>query len=360
MLNRGDRSVIAVAPGKELNNPLSGSVVDLCPVGALTHRNWRFNTRIWFTKQTDGICSGCSTGCNVKVAERDGLVVQVKARSNGAVNKSWLCDEGRYGFSRFLPENRQVEHEVGGVPSSFEQAISAASAGLKGGDLLVLVEPSATLEDLAVIKALTEKEKGKLVIAHRERSLSDVEKILISPNYSANIGGAEWLDLASASAAAEYSEALAAAAAGKFKRIIFFGNSLIGELPTEFKGEPFIVSVITDSSSPLRKISKVVIAGRSIVERSGLLINSAQRLQYTDRFVEFPAGTIQHWKVAAKLMSGGAAATNNANADRDITMWLIGSEPRLKGLSINQIKNSGVCMKSYTPTTGGVVIQGAA
>ncbi|MCB0340577.1 MAG: NADH dehydrogenase subunit, partial [Bdellovibrionales bacterium] len=62
MLNRGDRSVIAVQPGKELNNPLSGTVVDLCPVGALTHRDWRFNTRIWYTKQTPGICPGCSTG----------------------------------------------------------------------------------------------------------------------------------------------------------------------------------------------------------------------------------------------------------------------------------------------------------
>ncbi|RIL10086.1 MAG: hypothetical protein DCC75_05095, partial [Proteobacteria bacterium] len=67
MLNRGDRSVIAVNPGRVLDNPLSGTVVDLCPVGALTHRSWRFNTRIWFTKQTDSICPGCSTGCNVKV-----------------------------------------------------------------------------------------------------------------------------------------------------------------------------------------------------------------------------------------------------------------------------------------------------
>jgi NADH-quinone oxidoreductase subunit G len=95
MLNRGDRSVIAINPGRELNNPLSGPVVDLCPVGALTHRDWRFNTRIWFTKQSDGICPGCSTGCNVKVAVRDGEVVQVKARLNSAVNKEWLCDEGR-------------------------------------------------------------------------------------------------------------------------------------------------------------------------------------------------------------------------------------------------------------------------
>jgi len=49
--NRGDNAVIAVHPGKELDNPLSGSVVDLCPVGALTHKRWRFNTRIWYAKR---------------------------------------------------------------------------------------------------------------------------------------------------------------------------------------------------------------------------------------------------------------------------------------------------------------------
>lgn len=111
MLNRGDRSVIAVNPGHELDNPFAGTVVDLCPVGALTHSKWRFNTRIWFTKQTDSICSGCSTGCNVKVASRDGEVVHVKARYNKEVNKEWLCDEGRYGFNRFLPKKELLSRQ---------------------------------------------------------------------------------------------------------------------------------------------------------------------------------------------------------------------------------------------------------
>jgi NADH-quinone oxidoreductase subunit G len=115
MLNRGDRSVITVNPDKELNNALSGSVVDLCPVGALTHRKWRFNTRIWYTKQTESICTGCSTGCNVKVAVRDDEVVMVKARYHDQVNKSWLCDEGRYGFMRFLPKELVLHPIQSGV-----------------------------------------------------------------------------------------------------------------------------------------------------------------------------------------------------------------------------------------------------
>ena len=68
VFNRGDSSVIGAYPGKQLDNPFSGTVVDLCPVGALTHKRWRFNTRIWYTQEVDSICAGCSTGCSVKVS----------------------------------------------------------------------------------------------------------------------------------------------------------------------------------------------------------------------------------------------------------------------------------------------------
>lgn len=82
VINRGDKAVIAIHPDKPIDNPLSGSVVDLCPVGALTHRRWRFNTRIWYTAEVHSTCPCCSTGCNVKVATRDNQIVHVKARLN--------------------------------------------------------------------------------------------------------------------------------------------------------------------------------------------------------------------------------------------------------------------------------------
>ena len=156
MLNRGDQSVIAVSPGRELDNPLSGSVVDLCPVGALTHRQWRFNTRIWFTKQTETICPGCSTGCNVKVAERDGKVVNVKARRNDAVNKEWLCDEGRYGFERFLPANR-ISGSYKNTQGTQESAqLADVINSLKGTlkTLTVLLSPDLLVEEYYLLRQL--------------------------------------------------------------------------------------------------------------------------------------------------------------------------------------------------------------
>ncbi|MCB0339364.1 MAG: (2Fe-2S)-binding protein, partial [Bdellovibrionales bacterium] len=154
VLNRGDRAVIGVSPGNELDNPLSGSVVDLCPVGALTHRRWRFNTRIWYTGEQDSICPGCSTGCSAKVYVRDDKIVQVKGRLNTEVNQEWLCDEGRYGFERFQPKARLSDPLIrkGEYLESTDWGEACkAGAGLAsadGQDSAMFLSPFLTLEEV--------------------------------------------------------------------------------------------------------------------------------------------------------------------------------------------------------------------
>ena len=106
ILNRGGRSEIRLLPDKALDNNYSGNVVDICPVGALTDRNFRFQCRVWYLDKTNSICNGCSRGCNITVeanTERphhaEGRrVMRLKPRYNPEVNQWWICDIGRYGF----------------------------------------------------------------------------------------------------------------------------------------------------------------------------------------------------------------------------------------------------------------------
>ena len=106
VIDRGHRSEIDVFPGFELNNPYSGNVVDICPVGALTDRDFRFKCRVWFLGSAPSICPGCSRGCNIEIHfnERfnpryhDQRVHRLKPRYNEAVNGHWICDEGRYSY----------------------------------------------------------------------------------------------------------------------------------------------------------------------------------------------------------------------------------------------------------------------
>jgi NADH-quinone oxidoreductase subunit G len=358
MLNRGDRSVIAIKKDRPLENPLSGTVVDLCPVGALTHREWRFNTRIWFSKETNSICPGCSTGCNVKVAERDGEIVQVKARLNSAVNKEWLCDEGRYGFERFLPKARVTAPLFNGKEIVLAEALKFAS-GLKGQEALVLASPTLLLEEFALLKTLLERAmKGAVAVAYRERALTDVEKILISPDYAANFRGAQFAGLVGEGIEAEYRGALDKLRAGGVRNLILVGDwsfvpgDLDATLLQAIARVPFSLGFLTDANSPLVPNMKMVLPARSVLEKSGLLVNRAQRLQYSQAVINAPDGTEAEWRLfhrwaealGAKLSD---APITGATNDRDITLRFLAGEKRLQGLTIAAIKAGGVDLTSY-------------
>ena len=112
VFHRGHAAEIAIHEEKPFDNPYSGNVVDICPVGALTSSDFRFKVRSWFLKETDSVCGGCSTGCNMRidhsaralgggipgVTATEGTIYRTVGRRNVAVNKSWLCDEGRLSF----------------------------------------------------------------------------------------------------------------------------------------------------------------------------------------------------------------------------------------------------------------------
>lgn len=357
MLNRGDKSVISVVPGKELDNPLSGSVVDLCPVGALTHKNWRFNTRIWFTKQVESICPGCSTGCNVKAAVRDNEVVHVKARVNQSVNKEWLCDEGRYGFSRFNPKERVRFAAQKGGSIEIDAGIKILTESLKGEGVVVFVAPDLLMEEYLALKHIidTLQNKPTVVLQYKERALSDIEKILISPDYAPNFRGAEYLGLVSGNLEANYKDALAKLQSGVWKRVIVIGdrgilasdiNEKIKEVFLALKG----VSILSDASHPLVQVSEIVLPGRTVLEKSGLMMNRAGMVQYIDRLLEFPEASFPEGRILNRVSELLGKKLYTSKTDRDLTREFLTKLPQFEGVTIKDIK-TGIVTKASAPQT---------
>ncbi len=105
IFNRGDHSEIGTHDGKKLDNNYSLNTVDICPVGALTSKDFRFKQRVWYLKDSQTICNGCSTGCNVNVFFNKEGLFRVKPRYNAEINGHWMCDEGRNTY-KFV--NREV------------------------------------------------------------------------------------------------------------------------------------------------------------------------------------------------------------------------------------------------------------
>jgi NADH-quinone oxidoreductase subunit G len=96
-VQRGAESEIATLTGEPYNSIFAGNTIELCPVGALTSRQYRFKARPWDLVRTPSICSGCSVGCNVEVHSRTESVLRLVSRANPAVDAGWLCDRGRFG-----------------------------------------------------------------------------------------------------------------------------------------------------------------------------------------------------------------------------------------------------------------------
>ena len=150
---RGDKSRIEIFPGVELDNDYSGNVVDLCPVGAMTSRDFRFKKRVWFLKTTPSICTGCSRGCNVLVDQDLAVVYRYRPRFNPHVNEWWMCDRGRLSYQA-INEGRLERALAAGAAIPWQTAVDTALALLRGRKFGIVVGPHASLEDMWVARKL--------------------------------------------------------------------------------------------------------------------------------------------------------------------------------------------------------------
>src|ERR1041385_5426589 len=109
IVNRGSYSTLAAYPGKKFDNNYTLNTVDICPVGALTSKDFRFQMRVWFLKETKSVCSSCATGCNIVIGSREEKIYRYEPRENDAVNSSWMCDYGRLNYKWIGREDRLRE-----------------------------------------------------------------------------------------------------------------------------------------------------------------------------------------------------------------------------------------------------------
>ncbi|HUO84558.1 MAG TPA: molybdopterin-dependent oxidoreductase [Thermoanaerobaculia bacterium] len=98
---RGAETEVGIFPGRPIENWMSACVTDVCPTGALTTREFRFEQRVWNLDSTESVCNGCDVGCNLFVEHKGGQIYRYKPRLNPDVNDFWLCDYGRFSHERF-------------------------------------------------------------------------------------------------------------------------------------------------------------------------------------------------------------------------------------------------------------------
>jgi NADH-quinone oxidoreductase subunit G len=157
---RGEHMTIGTYIEKSIDSELSGNVIDLCPVGSLTSRPYRYQARPWELVQREAVAPHDSLGSNLNLHVRGDRVMRVHPRDNEAINECWISDRDRFGYEGLYSDERLTAPLVkkGGKweQSDWEKALEIAAKGLKsvGSSVGALLSPTATLEELHLAQKL--------------------------------------------------------------------------------------------------------------------------------------------------------------------------------------------------------------
>jgi NADH-quinone oxidoreductase subunit G len=176
LFDRGAAEQVSIAPGEDFASPFSGNTIQICPVGALTARTYRFAARPFDIKSGDSICPHCACGCNLRIDQRRGEVVRHLARDNHAVNDAWLCDKGRFAFRFPDTPDRLITpllRERGLEPVSFGEALAAVAEWCRNGSVGVLAGGRLSDEDAFALSKLARTAFKTNDVDHRTVGFAD-------------------------------------------------------------------------------------------------------------------------------------------------------------------------------------------
>ena len=309
VFSRGERSEINVFPGRVLDNAYSGNVIDLCPVGALTSREYRFQSRPWdLVQHTESVCPLCSNGCNIILDVRDRQkgeeLLRIRPRENQAVNRWWMCDEGRFTFQYFsdaarlrVPSwregGRPVQMAYDDILLRLARAIRRVGEKYGSSAFGCIASSRLTNEELFLIRRFFREILGTPHLDFRVRPVQFQEAdasedgILRRTDKTGNSRGARDLHILPGPEGLDVPGMLAAAADGRLRALFVFEEDLVREFPDrpvrEGLGRLDLLVVSSMFGSETTALAHVVLPALGFAEKEGSFTNFQGRLQKIHR-----------------------------------------------------------------------------
>ncbi|MEN3368120.1 MAG: NADH-quinone oxidoreductase subunit [Verrucomicrobiota bacterium] len=345
-IDRGSHSVLTAHPGKRLENNYSLNTVDICPVGALTSSDFRFQMRLWFLKETKSFCTSCATGCNTVIGTREDVIYRQTPRENDAVNSCWMCDYGRLNFGYLQSEKRLIQPEILSgdklIPADWNAAINHAVAQLKhfsGWEIAILASGRMTNEELWLTSQLAKTLGVELIdIVPRE---GPGDEILLSADRNPNTNGARLLGVTS-QPGARLPEIVQGVASGRIKALIALGENPteIGLTLPQITALPAFIAmnILANDSTPA---ATALLPSFGFAEKRGSMINGRGRLQRLNRAVRGPGQARDDWEILRDLIET-YSGRNGIYTIEDVFRQMSESVPALAGLSLSKIGDLGV------------------
>jgi NADH-quinone oxidoreductase subunit G len=391
---RGDHVELTTFPGEQMDNPYSMNTIDICPVGALTSRSFRFKARVWEMSSTETICPGCARGCNMFSWVRNNEILRQTARYNPDVNDFWMCDAGRLKtFSHVHASNRLKSPLVmrDGVreDAGWDEAIARVASELrtfKKSEIAAIGSAYATNEDNYLFQRFAGEVLGtKHIDFVRHLVPGDEDDILLRADKTPNARGAAEVGVRPREGGMNIEGIFKAVREGQIKALYVLEEDLASD-PTVASLLAKLEFVVVHSAveTATTKLADVVLPASTFAEKHGTFTNFQGRVQRirpsvatleqdrtldgfaTSRLDKFGttldrwARPVKHdarpsWRIisgVASLMGGKFKYTTVEDVFNEIASAL----PSFKGMTYRKLSNRGMALGATRSVSSAAVV----
>jgi NADH-quinone oxidoreductase subunit G len=301
---RGNLGEIIVAPGRQLDHAYTLMTEHVCPVGALTSKDFRFKARVWFLRSAPTICQGCATGCNawLDFDPRYQKVYRHRPRDNKNVNQYWMCDEGMLSYAA-VSENRVASARVDGKKTTVERGVSMTAASIKDvpkGKVAVLLSAQHSNEDnFALVTAAKQLGFDNLYVTGKAPGEGD--DVLRHPDKNPNTAG---VTLVAGSSPKPFGDLLSDIDSGSITHVLALGSAVPVEEAAAVQALKRLsfLAVVGVWDGPLAKAATVLIPACSWAEGEGTFVNAKGMAQRSAKAIQPVDDARPAWETILRIV----------------------------------------------------------
>ena len=325
VFGRGSHERIDIFPGTQLTSNYALNTVDVCPVGALLNRDFRFRARSWFLSAAPSVCTGCSRGCNTYADFMGQETYRYRPRENEAVNKSWLCDQGRLTY-KWLNQGRVLHARLGRASADQNaqaqlevtrkdvvDAAAKALAAAKGAKLAVVASPALSNEDLLAGLAFAKQVLGAKAVYVSGRPDGQGDHFLMTADKNPNRRGLLAIAKGLGLDARPFAELEKALDGGQVGHVLALGSEVPSDLGARAAKLQTLV-VTASHEGALSAAATVLLPQSAHVEDEGSFVNVDGLVQRFKKAYPSKGDALPVWRWVAELAQAMGQPVAHASA----------------------------------------------
>jgi NADH-quinone oxidoreductase subunit G len=350
IVNRGSYNTLTAYPGKVFDNNYTLNTVDICPVGALTSRDFRFQMRVWFLKETRSLCASCGRGCNIVIGSREEKIYRFEPRENSAVNSCWMCDYGRLNYKWIGRSDRLTQVRIHKPPAAnsaptWTEVLKEIAEKLRQavpGSVALVASARQTNEELYLLGRLARR-LGALTDSVPRQGEGD--KLLLIADRNPNSEGARLIGVAAEPMGSNLPKIAEGIRSGSIRTLIVFGEDVTRHgIGADLLGKLGMLVVSDILPNKTTKLAHYLLPGCAHAEKRGTFTNFQGRVQRFMKAAEPRGEARPEWQFLRELLLDLTGQAGFSTIE-GLFNQMAAEVPAFKGLTWAALRDTGVTAK---------------